>query len=584
MSLKRISTPASPNAGALEYDTFFYIAITVTLFNLIGIFGPHVLLHDDPAWYCYVVEGKFPKAMMKYNPLYAYKEWLAWNIMVYSPQLARGLYVLFMMVPLSCCCYYLYRHKLGFSRAAAFTAAVLPNILPHQWQIPGGINMSYTLWGLLIAVFSLILGLQYLEKSTPKNWLNLFGSVMLYLLAILLMEQSVFLFPPFAFLFWGYPTFKAAAPADRGSRKGINKKQAQLISFFFIIAAAKLIQMIVVPSKPITKILPEEIFRRIGLYFKWSLPAPDIAPLYITLLCLSFLAAGFIVFLKHPRLSQKFNNNFLLLKKKFTVLYLYGFFLCWVFSTIFIFICMSKPYSPRYTHISSFGLNAILIFSIYIILEKVLPGKNKLHIFVFSTIIIFSGISRYLNLKEIYVPRNETHSFIVNELSEKRFPAGSQIVISGIKGINGWYKASGYLKRALQRKDLNGLIGNYRNINYNFYNHFDPKERRSGYLYNMTGLALKRPVFLFKMSKNKQKLEQLEYALHWQGKRKNVPWTILHTDKTSGEISPVISGFGLDEYMSIIEKLKMKGISQSDILWGGPPSAKELKRLQGKEM
>ncbi len=557
-----------------NFHGYICIALTVVVFNLVAIFGMDVLLHDDPAWYDLVINGEFPQWLITSSPIYAFKEWIAWNIMVYSPNLARGLYVVLLMVPISCCFYYLFHDKLGFSRLSAFTAALLPNILPYQHQIPGGINMSYTLWGLLFSVFSLILGLQYLEKTTPKNWTRWLGASVCYFLATQLMEQALFLFLPLALLFSGYTKF--------------NKKHTRLISSFFILAVAKLTWMMAAPRMATANIPAKEIFKRLGTYLKWSLPSPDIEPGYITIIYVTILLTGFILSVKNAdsRLTS-IHKNFFPRNKKIYVLYLYAFFICWSISSIFVFACISVHCTPRYAHISAFGLNAIFVFSIYVLLNQKFVKKYKLYILIFTAIIIFSGVYRHLYLKKIYNTYNHTHSIIIRDLNKLKFPLNSQVVVSGEVGTvglgitSGWLPSSGYLKFALKRKDIYGLIGQ---INcggyYNFDNHFDPKLRLWGVRYSMTGISVNRPTFLFFMLKKQKKLKQLEYALQWKGKTKNVPWTILRANKNTGKITPLLSGTGWDEYLSTIKKLEKSGISQSDILWGGPPCKKEWERLE----
>ena len=564
--------------GSRQKDAVVYILIglTVIFFNLIAIFGLEVLLHDDPMFYTFVLEGTFPKFFMKFSPLFAYKEWIAWNIMAVSPQLARGLYVLLLMVPISCCFYYLFHTKFGFSRWAAFTAAILPNILPHHWQIPAGINMSYTLWGLPFSVFALMMGFYYLENSTSKNWLRLLGAVILYLIALQFMEQALFLFPPLALAFWGYTKF--------------NRKHIWLVSCFFISAVAKFIHLLIIPRKPIANVPLEEIITRIGLYFKWALPSPDIAPLFTAIAYAVVVIIGFMLVMRQANTDEKLiaiNKNFSHLGEKGYFLYLYLFLICWVISSILVFIFFSEPYRIRYVHISAFGLNALLILSLYVIVSRGLAWKLKFNIAVLIGIIIFSGVYRYDVLNHYYSYLNHTKAIIVRDLEKKNLPENAQVVITGIENFpeswlpGGWARASGYLKFVLKREDVTGLIGPVNSsAYYNFDNHFDPKIRRFRERWYMTGLSINKPVFLFLLLEKQQQLHQFEYALQWRGRTKNAPWTILKVDKETGKILPFRSGIGMKEYLLTLEKLIKQGISQSDILWGGPPTKEQLERLE----
>lgn len=565
-----------PGSRQKDFVVYILIGLTVIFFNLIAIFGLEVLLHDDPMFYTLVLEGTFPKFFMKLSPLFAYKEWLAWNIMAVSPQLARGLYVLLLMVPISCCFYYLFHTKFGFSRSAAFTAAILPNILPHHWQIPAGINMSYTLWGLLFSVFALMMGFYYLENSTSKNWLRLLGAVILYLIALLLMEQALFLFPPLALAFWGYMKF--------------NRKHIWLISCFFMAAGAKFVHMLILPRKPIYNIPIEEILRRIGLYFKWALPSPDIAPLFLVIGYVTIIISGFMLYMRQANAGKKpatINKNFSHLSQKGYLLYLYLFFTCWAISSILVFICFSWPYRIRYVHISSFGLNALLILSIYVILNRGWARGLKLVIVVLIGVIIFSGVYRYYVLNDYYSYLNRTQAIIVRDLEKTCLPKNSQIVVTGVKDYpeiwmpGGWRRASGYLKFVLNRRDVTGLIGPINSSEYyHFDNHFDPKIRGFNKQWYMRGLSLDKPVFLYSLLLEEQKLRQFEYALQWKGDTKNAPWTILKFDKKTGKASPARTGIGMKEYLLTLKRLDKQGILQSDILWGGPPTKEQLERLE----
>jgi hypothetical protein len=541
------------------YIIYIGIAITVVFFNLIAVFGLDALLHDDPACYKAVLSGEFPQWMLKYNPVLPYTEWIAWNIMTYSPKLARGLYLLLLMVPVSCWFYYLSHYQFGLSRATAITAAVIPNILPMHWQIPAGINMSYVLWGFLFSLGALILGLHYLEKAPPNDWPRLAGAVLCYLVSTQIMEQALFLYPPLLLAFWAHP--------------GYAKKKSLLMLGFSIIAAARLFQVLLYPRLAAKAIPAGEIMKRIGFYFQWTLPFGDIGIVIPAFVFLGIVLGGFVISRRQTGSGTKRSVNLI-----------YGIFLCWGISTIFVFLVMNQAFSPRYTYMSAFGLEAIFLYSIHAILRRILTPGFKLHIAVFAALILFAGISRYFNLKEIYAQKNTTFSVIQHDLNKTRFPRDSQIVIVGVDGIPGcWERASGYLQYAAKREDVTGLIGPVNSNEYfNFDDHFNLALRNGdwGSRYNMTGLELGKPLFLFYYDDREKKLGQMEYALQWNGAAMGSPWTILQADKISGKISPLVTGTGMPEYQETIERLRKKGIYQSDILWGGPPTKEEQIRLE----
>lgn len=551
-----------------ERWTYLFIGFTVTLFNLIAVFGSKVLLHDEPGLYRLVVNDQFPAWMFQFNLISPYTEWAAWHVLFYSPPLARGLYVLFLVIPIACCFYYVFRSRFGFTRETAFAAAVLPTILPMQWQIPAGINMSYVMWGLLFSVISLIFGFHYLEKSTPKNWIRAASAILCYLIASQLMEQALFILPPLVLAFWGYRKF--------------SKKHLFLILAFTLVGISKFLMMAIHPRKAMQIMSLDVMLDRIGIFFQWALPIPGIPPLYASIFFLGIVFVGFYLYLKFPGEPSESYSIFSHFSSRVHHVMVYGYFLCWAVSNIFPIILLSIPYQPRYSYISMFGSHALFAFSIYTILKRFFPDKRRLGIVVFTGIILISGVSRTIHLNNIYAVGNSISAIISGDLNKIQLPLHSQIVIVNAKGFyGGWPRSSGYLQYTLKRNDLTGLIGRAnQNGYYNFDNHFDPSLRKWARRYQMTGLVLEKPLFLFYFDEINGKLIQLEYALQWRGEKKDAPWTILKVDKTTGKILPLASGVGMEEYLSTLEKLNVSGIRQSDILWGGPPTKVEQERLE----
>ncbi len=559
------------------YIVFAAVALAVILFNLIAIFGLDSLLHDDPRHYKDVIEGNFFWVWVKHFVLWPFMEWAGWNVMVYSAPLARGLYVLLYMVPISCCFYYVFRSKLGFSRLLAFSAAVIPNILPHQWQIPAGINISRTLYGFLFSVIALVVGLHYLEKSTSKNWLRLAGSSLSYIVSSQMMEQALFLFPPLALAFLGFT--------------GTKKKKTRILSAFFVIAAARYIQMIVFTRKARGFVPPGEMLKRIGLYFKWSLPSPDIEPLYLAVFYVGIILLGFFLFVKYPRVGPAYKKYFSHMSERTYAVYLYVFLICWSVSTTIVFITMTSTFPPRYILMSAFGVNALFVFSLYVILGMPrFAGKYKPHLFILAGLLLYSGIYRYVNLERIYTPRNIAHSIVVRELGKIPFPPNSQVVVCGVPRLAvGERRSTGYLMRALNRTDIKGMLRTTDPRHpFHFYDHFSPVKATTGRPTQFSGLSKAKPVFFFSLLPEQDKARQFEYVLHWKGMTTNASWAILHAGKKTGKLAAYRAGVGMGEYLDTLDTLKKEletqGVSQSDILWGGPPSEVDQKRLERAEL
>ena len=411
--------------------------------------------------------------------------------------------------------------------------------------------MSCTLYPLLFAMIALILGLHYLEKSTSNNWVRLVGISLCYLISSQMMEQALFLFPPIVLAFFGYTKLK--------------RKHIWLILSIFIIAVARYAQMLIFTRK--TRILApiEEILRRTGLYFKYSLPSPDIDPLYLNIFYLCVFLIGFILYVKHPSVSPTISQNLSHMKKSTFNLYLCGFFILWAASTILPFITMRGViFPPCYPYISAFGLNAIFMFSFFVIFNISFFRKYKLHYFVFAGVIIFSGGYRYLNLNKIFTDKNNIQAIIIRDIEKLSPPQNSQFVICGLpKMAHGRRRATGYLMHALKRNDI---IGKFRTVDpreeNNFYDHFNPWSITFKRIGQFGGIYSNKPVFFFVILHKENKLKQFEYVLRWRGRTKNAPWVIIHADKKTGKTSSFRWGEGMDAYLSTIKELEKQGIPQ----------------------
>jgi hypothetical protein len=590
--------PFGMRVSSKVYVPYVCITFTVLIFNLIGVFSPIGLLQDDLAGYYKFIEGESSwhgNGQFLLDPL---RNWLQWHVIAYSVDLMRMILVLLLMVPISCCFYYIYHSKFLFPRLPAFVAAVLPNILPAQDEIPASVIRSYSVQGLLLCLLSLISGYWYLEESSAKRWAWLSLAAVCYFISSQLMEQTLFLFPPLALAFLGYTK--------------LNRKHGWLVLSFFVIALVRYIQMIVFPRKEITNLPLAEIVRRTQLYVQWSFPAPDVNPFALLAVYIGVIAVGFVLYRKNSTTSLSRHENFSHLSHQLYVGYLYAFFLCWLSCTIFVFIFLSDSFATRYIYHSAFGLDAALIFSLPAIVNEKIWGAvaRSVCTLLLVGLVIFSGVSRYRELEAEYSPISKTLSLIVNKLKEVSLPENSQIVICGIQRHRaipeGWLRTSGQLRYLIKRNDIAGLIvhGDCNRRDYSFDDHFDPHvrfigtrrmllasapehlsrlggvRRRRQSRYAMTGLAPDRPVFLFSVSTTGQVLEQLEYALQWRGETKEAAWTIFRANRTTGKLTPFLSGVGMEEYLLKIKELELAGISQSDILWGGPLTAHEQERLE----
>ena len=548
------------------------IGVTVFIFNLIAVFGLKNLLHDDPAGYYEVLRGEgFHRNMLEHNLIAPFTGWASRTVMTFSPQSARALYILVLMIPIACCLYYLYHAKFGFSPVAAYAAAVVPLILPRQHEIPTGISDSYILWGFLFVLLSMLLSFRYLDTDSHRKWSFLLAAAGFYLISTQFMELALFMFPPLALAVLGF----------RKQRR----ERILLFSAFLLVALTKVTQVLLSPRKKIFSVAVIDTIGRIGKFFDNSLAFPPLKTGYTVSIVVIIIGAAFFLCARKGSSTAGGRHIFSHFTKGMAAVAFYGFFLCWVISTIFFFLVMTPNFPSRYSFISSFGLNAVFLFSLSVLLAGLFPGKKRVVTFILLGSVAITGIYRFFSLKNSYVKLNSLHTIIERQLGSKKLPPDSQAVIVLPPNFGffagGWKRSSGFLEFALKRKDVTGLIGKKdSSVYYNFDSHFDPRVRAFLPRFDMTGLDFGKPVFLFLCDLEQAKLIQLQYALQWLGESKDAVWKILKADKNNGRMSVMTAGFGMQDYMRTVKKMGSAGIRQTDILWGGPPTNAERQRLR----
>ncbi len=568
-----------------KYRILFFIAVPIILFNWIGIFGPHALFKDDPARYYQASTGTFPYEYWSYGLfLWTINQWIAWKIMTVSPVLIRGIYVVLFMIPLSVVMYCFFRKKLGFAASAAYFAAVLPQVLTRQDLIPAYINGNYVVPGLLIVMGAIYAVFAYLEALPSRtSYKALITATSVYFAASQHLDFSIFFFPIFVFIIYAY--------------RPLTRKHFLLMGSLSLVFLYKIAWMIAVPRDAASGILLSltKIHKRIDYYFLTMLPVPkwlnsikDPVLVFVFLLIIT----GFILELRRSYhiynqkllevqpVTNGFYKAFLEKvpggRKQYpgvdSILFVYGFLVLWLVCTIAAFIFLSPHLNERYAYIPAFALIALLGISLQSIFNTLLPHKNRVLPLVFIGLIIFSGITRFTNLKKYYSRLNHRNEALIQLLGHYSFPPGSQIVLYLSKWKNYWAvwdHSGGNLRFLLNRDDIDGLIGYNKTKYYHFYNAFDMKDRRFGNKSYMRGLSSDRPLFLFVERKNK--LRQYRYALQWKEKEnmKNSPWIIFKISKKTGKAVPFLTGKGYEQYMLAVKSLAEKGIKQSRIMWGG---------------
>lgn len=547
--------------GIQGMKIYILIAIPIVLFNLVAIFGLKVFLQDDAANYYNVVNHLFPFWLWRKGLfLFSFSEWISWNIMAFSPQLIRALYVLFLMIPLSCVIYRLFR-KLGFPNNTAYMAAVLPNILPAQNLVPAFLNGSYVLIGSLAVMGCFLKSFKYLDEEDSNNRQTLFAAVLYLLISTQLMDQAVFFFPVLLFAVLGY--------------KKLNRKHLYLVLSFIPAVSYKAVWVLLSPrtSAAITGLTDSITLSRFKHYFFSMLPCPDfLKPTGdVVLIIITAVIITGLFFASRDRDDTFIRSNpFSHLSHRQYIFYIYGFLLIWTIGNIIVFITMSKHQAVRYSYIAAYGLNGLLMISLAAIFKRIFNSGSFLINVAFIILIFQSGLFRTSELKVYYDNFNKNQSNIQKKLSSYNLPANSQIVLYLNMEVNYWgfwNPSGGHLKFILKRKDIDGLIGSKKRHYFDFYDPFNPKSRGYGTDDRMNGLSTDRPLFLF--VEDNGGFKQYEYALQWKAKTEDAPWTIYRANRSTGAIVPFTSGRGREDYRLKIKELEKAGIRQADILWGG---------------
>jgi hypothetical protein len=540
---------------------YILIALIVLAGNLYAIFCVETLLLDDTARYYQVGHGQFPFYMSQRSFFLPYTEWFFWNLLYVSPPIARGIYVLFIMIPLSVIFYILFTKYLCLPKSISFAASVLPNIIPMQLYIPTFVNGSYTVYGLLYAMLVLIICLVFIKSSRLHACylvcpLVIFGTPQL-------MTQSIFLFPPFSILI----IFSSGR---------LLRKLTVLLSFFVTF----ILKYIWIKKHPLNEVnIPvelgiDQIIQRLNHFFEYtSILNTDISFLYIIIVIITFVLASSIFYIKNPTRLFQCNLPFPRYSNAVNVIILYVFLTSWIICTSYVFLMKSKFFSARYLHISSFGVNCLLLLSILFLFSM---AKTKfLYRYLALAFVLFSLVSRYDNLKHHLAPLNRQYRFLASSLRPIAFPKDSQIFIADHHyGTGGyWTWGTGYLQFITQRKDITGQL--YKELEY-----YDGFEKNRSYSPQKVarGFDLQKPFFAYRVDSKKQSLVPVNYMLRWLEDNSNAEWVIYKMDNKGGFLE-IANGKGISDYANFFVNNCNENIDKNDILWGGCPSKITSKRL-----
>lgn len=501
---------------------FISLGVLIIGFNYPDIFSAKTMYVDDNHRYILGLENRIHETIFRRNTLRALVLFPLYKLMAINLVYARLAQTVLFYIPLALTWYYLLRYYTKLPVGIAFSASILPCVLPGQTQIPSFIDGSYTVQGLLVFVVALHFAYIFLQQN-GFLWRYFFAAFLLYGASLEMMDHAVFLAPFAIISFIGVVSWKA--------EKG---KIISLASVIAILAIAKSIQILVFPT--VSASVPgdpslEILITRLGMLARNTVPfsftlsgkAINIFVIWSILLVLLFFALA------------KSNK-----REKYIILY--G--ILWVICSSFAIVTISRFYSPRLAHISGFGVNFIIVVSVYII-AKNFNNKyiNYLSVFLIGGIVLFSGVSRIHIVNKIIKSPNKFHAVFTRMLHHYELPKNAQLVVlEGSLPTGGWWNYStGYLKYATKREDITGLVGpEVRN-----YDPFNPQKRGFQQKDKMSGLALSDPIYIFKFEKHPDySFAQKEFALQTI----DDSWKVYKLNKITGSSVEVATGTGEDDF------------------------------------
>ncbi len=539
--------------------SYMLIALILVVGNWYSVFGVKALLLDDMVRYYMVGHGQFPDYISVRAFFLPYTEWFFWKLLYISPVLARGFYVIFVIIPLSIVFYHFFTKHLKLSKSISLGAAILPNIIPAQTYVPSFVNGSYHMYGLLFSMLMIMLCLNFIKS----NKLNFLYSIIPFVIfaSPQIMTQSLFLYPAFSILI---------IFSDGKLPRKLTILFSLLITFIFKYFWVKRHPFSDV-SKPV-ELDTEQILYRLNHFIENTTVANvDISFLFLIILFLAIVSC--VYYTKNPNILFSSKLPFSRYSGAANVLLLYSFLSAWIIGTSYVFITQSKYFPSRYLHISAFGINCLLMLLVFYLLSKI---KAKL-IFkeIVLILILFSLISRSYNIDKTFSASNRHYQFFKSALCKNDFPENSQIFIDRSSyGTGGyWMWGSGYLQYITGRHDITGHF--YKELSY--YNAFE-KNRSYSRETLARGFDLKKPFFAYRVDVKTQSLRPIHYILQWLSDSIESEWILYK--QNNGLLQKISSGDGIDDYISYLSDTKQHNISKGDILWGGCPSEEAIHRLE----
>jgi hypothetical protein len=538
------------------------LAVLVFLAN-IQIYWVKIPVADDMDFYyrLHKSETFFTGFVFNLNYLNSFVCWVASHIDLF---LARSIILVGILIPTILLLFRVLR-KLAYPLPVSFFSAGIMAFMPGQINIPIFVNGSYMVDAMLFVLIAFWAGLKFLEKEDGTKWGWYAFSLLTFYYALRVSELVVPVAAAIIFCLLCWRQF--------------DLKGWVLSGPFALLTLFNTYFNIILNGRNIAKQPRQLTFEGFSSVFQkfiaWSFPriyVPEngiyrwaIFMAAISGICLAIgVVKGFVPEQEPPVEKRRFGSRGAYIWRIiFPVLWL-----------IFSLIIMSlAPYFvTRHAFFPAFGL--YICFS-FILFEAVKKFSNTAAVALLLCLMFGSMIAHYKTVDKYYFPINTEHMEFLNFARENEYPHQAQIVLIGSKAIAStadgmWGRSTGYLRYALKRDDVSGLIGNEKKLSDPFK---DETFKRGG----MDGLNLFDPLFLYRKQNNG--FEQVTYFLQWQGNDINGKFTIYKTDPGTGEITKLVEGNGLKFYAKEIDSLEKRGVSRADIMWGGEPSQQDIERL-----
>jgi hypothetical protein len=527
----------------------FIISIILFAFNFEAIFGLKTLVLDDFARYYDAING---------NITFSFRAWrkpLNMQLMLIDIYVARLIYLLCFLIPLSYFVFYLNRYHFKFTFTAALLGAVMISIMPYQTQIPAFLDGNYPLIGLTFLLVTVILALKFLKLN---DYRYLLLATFLWFLSnyhFAIAELNLFFFPAIVLLI-------------TLNNYGTSRQKLFLTILFTVVISFKYYSFLEILFSASTRAAGTpveltifEMIKRLGNITSWSSVIPrklfsyDYLHAATTAIIYSLLVVlGLYVYIKNQQRSfSKEHLTALLFYASFTLL------------TILPFVAVSPFISPRHLFVANIGIVVILSFFIDVILRDIFRNSKKVTATVsilFFLLIILTGLHRHLLLKQMNHSRNKNFDVVCNLVKDlENVKPHSQFLLTGHQAGTGehFLWSSGLFSYCLKKPDIVGVLGK----EYSFYDPFILKHR--AYFFKMGGINVNDPVYIFR--KQHDGFQRPDYVLRWMDKdNAHSLWMLYVLDYKTNTLLELYAGSGIKEYTLT---LKDEGLDPDEILWGG---------------